>query len=156
LVRTYSGVIVGLYEDAAFKKHGFRLKGGTYKTLNAPKANGFTAATGINNSGNIVLYWNDIEGNFESSLYNGKTYKTVNVKGATNSFAQGINTNGDIVYWWADTKGIHGALRQGTKYSKFDDPHGVGESYGYGLNDNRQIVGSYSISSVFQGYEATY
>jgi uncharacterized membrane protein len=132
------------------------LKGGKYKTLNAPKANGFTAATGINNSGNIVLYWNDIGGNFESSLYNGSTYKTINVPGATNSFAQDINTNGDIVYWWANTKGIHGALRQGSTYSKFDDPKGVGATYGYGLNDHRQIVGSYQVSSIFHGYEATY
>jgi uncharacterized membrane protein len=136
-------------------KHGFILKGGKYTTLNAPGSNRFTWATGINNSGDIVLYWDDSSGNFESSLYNGKTYKTINVKGAVDSFAQGINNSGDVVYWSANSTGIQGALRLGTTYYVFDDPKGKGETYGYGLNDHRQIVGSYGTSE-FQGYEATY
>lgn len=146
--------IVGMYEDKTFKKHGFLLKNGKYKTLDVPGTNGVTTVTGINNSGDIVMYW-DNKGPIESALYNGKTYKIINVPGSSNSFAQGINNHGDIVYWFADSKGIHGALQQGVTFSHFDDPKGVGETYGFGLNDNKQIVGSWG-KSTFQGYQATY
>jgi uncharacterized membrane protein len=147
---------VGLYEDAAFKKHGFLLTGGKYKTLDVPGSNGNTTAAAINNAGNIVLYWDDPSGNFESALYNGKTYKAINVTGATNSFAEGINTNGDVVYWWANSTGIYGALRQGTKFSKFSDPQGVGNTHAWGLNAHNQIVGYYGTAGSFHAFEANY
>jgi hypothetical protein len=132
------------------------LKGGKYKKLDVPGSNGTTSATGINNSGDIVLYWDDPSGKFESALYNGSTYTTIDVKGALDSFAQGIDASGDVVYWIGNSTGIHGALRQGGSYFIFDDPHGVGTTHGWGLNDHRQIVGYYGTAGAFHGFEATY
>jgi uncharacterized membrane protein len=145
---------VGAYKDASFKTHGFLLKNGKYKELDV-NGNGTTSATGVNNSGDIVLYW-DNSGPFESALYNGSTYKTINVPGALDSFAQGINNNGGIVYWWANSTGSYGDLRQGGTYSKFSDPNGVGTTHGWGLNDHRQIVGYYGTVGAFHAFEATY
>jgi hypothetical protein len=108
-----------------------------------------------NNQGTIVLYWENSNNAFESSLYNGSTYTTIDVPRATNTQAWDIDNNGDVVYQWSDAKGTHGALRQQGKYYKFDDQHGVGTTYGFGINDHSQIVGSYVVSG-FQGFEATY
>jgi uncharacterized membrane protein len=148
------GEVVGLYVNSASKKQGFRLLNGKYTTMDIGSS--FTSAQGVNNSGDIVLYWADSGGNFESSLYDGKTYKTINVPGALSSFAWGINNAGDVVYWFVDSTGYHGALRLGSKYYSLNDPKGVAETYGYGLNDHRQIVGSYGLSPHLNGYEATY
>jgi len=62
-----SGLIVGAYSDSTGTQHGFLLTGKKYKTLDVPGGFG-TVATGINNHGHIVLYWNDPEQNSESSL----------------------------------------------------------------------------------------
>jgi len=51
-----AGEIVGEFLDSNFLAHGFLLKGGKYTTLNVPTAV-ITEATGINDSGTIVLYW---------------------------------------------------------------------------------------------------
>jgi uncharacterized membrane protein len=147
---------VGAYKDASFKTHGFSFKGGKYTKLDVKGSNGTTTATGINNSGDIVLYSDQTSGHFKSSLYNGSTYTTINVNGAKDSFAQGINTSGNVVYWIGNATGIHGALRQGSNSFVFDDPHGVGTTHGWGLNDHRQIVGYYGTAGDFHGFEATY
>lgn len=57
---------------------------------------------------------------YKSSLYNGKTYGTIDVPGATASFAQDLNSAGDVIYQWFDSNGAsHGALLQAGKYYKF-------------------------------------
>ncbi len=55
-----------------------------------------TFATGINKSGKICLYWIDSSNVYESSVYNGKTYTTINVPGAANSYALDLDTAGDV------------------------------------------------------------
>src|ERR1700686_5651006 len=55
--------------------HGFLLKGGTYTTLDVPGAQG-TLGGAINNAGRMTEVWLDSSFNSQSSLYNGKTYKT--------------------------------------------------------------------------------
>jgi uncharacterized membrane protein len=151
-----NGDIVGGYVDGNVM-HGFLLKGTTYTILDVPGAHGYTTASGINNHGKIVLYWADSSGVLESSVYDGKTYKTINVPGAADSQASDINNRGDVVYEW-DLRGIfHGALLHRGKYYKFNFPQSVTTS-GLGINDCHEIVGVYQATShgPYEGFKAIF
>jgi uncharacterized membrane protein len=116
-----------------------------------------TVATGINKRGHIVLSWIDTSGNSESSLYNGKTYKTINVPGALHSIARDINDADDVVYqWFPDDVHSHGALRYSGKYYKFDC-HNSMSTAGAGLNNLGVLVGSCQpLNNYERGFKATY
>jgi len=149
-------VIVGYYRDSKGTYHGFLLKGKRYKTLDVPGSL-FTVATGINNTGDVVLFWIKSTA-VEAALYNGKTYKTINVPGAANSEATDINSAGDIVYEWLDSGGVsHGALFHAGKYYTFNYPKSAGTS-GLGVNDHNLLVGFYQTTKngLDQGFKATY
>ena len=119
----------------------------------------WTYASGINNHGNIVLFWSTGDGRpVESSIYNGKTYKTINVPGADSSTAEDLANSGDVSYLWWDSKfHYHGALFHGGKYTKFDFPKSV-QTYGRGINDHHVLVGGYEAKTngPVRGYKATY
>ena len=151
--------IVGAYTDSRGKTHGFLLTGNGYTTLDVPGSSA-TYAAGVNDKEDIVLYWLDSAGAFESSLHHGKgkTYKTINVPRATNSFASNISNKGDVSYEWLDSSGAaHGALLHAGKYYKFDYPKAV-LTYGGGINDKSTIVGGYETKSKgpYSGFEASY
>jgi hypothetical protein len=105
------------------------------------------------------VQWIDSTGVTHGAIYKAKKYTTIDVPGATGSYAHGINLAGDVVYSWTDTSGIfHGALHTGGKYYKFNDPKGTDGTYGDGINDNHQVVGVYHIDggSVAEGFQASY
>src|SRR5580658_5673731 len=140
------GVIVGFYRDSK-GIHGFRLTGSTYKTFNVPGANG-TFATGINNKGYIVFYWQDAGQNSESSIWNGKTYKTFDV--------DLDNANDVVIQWFDSLLHPHGALLQSGKYYTTDYPNSGG-TYDMGINDKNTLVGFYVPDNDYQGgFIATY
>jgi hypothetical protein len=114
-----------------------------------------TVATGINNSGNIALYWVNSRSIIEGALLTGKTYKTINVPGAMDSIAFDLDDAGDVVFEWLDSNDLpHGALRQGTKYYKFDFPKSL-LTFATGINDHHVIVGGTAITKEV-GFKATY
>ena len=77
------GDINGNFGDAK-GSHGFLLKAGHYRTLDVPGAQD-TLGGGINNAGLMTEVWLDSSFSSESSLYNGKSYKKINVPGEPNS-----------------------------------------------------------------------
>src|SRR5579863_10511737 len=82
-----NGDVVGVYIDAGEVTHGFLLSGGKYTTLDVPGA-GFSDAMGINNTSHIVLCWIPSGGGpYNSSIYDGKTFRTINVPDAQGSIA---------------------------------------------------------------------
>jgi hypothetical protein len=96
----------------------------------------------------------------DSALYNGKTYKTINVPGAANSFAFDINTAGNIVYETLNSSATkaQAVLYQAGKFYTFAYTKSA-DSSAVGLNDKSELVGYYqttSISGPEQGYKATY
>jgi hypothetical protein len=117
-----------------------------------------TIATGINKSGNIVMYYGQGT-HIWSALYNGKTYKTINVPEAANSVARGINTAGDVVYETLNSsfEHIQGALFHAGTYYTFDYPSSVA-TIGFGANDHSLLVGTYQATTggPDQGFKATY
>jgi probable HAF family extracellular repeat protein len=78
------------------QSHGFLLSGGTYTTLDVPGVT-FTAATGINDAGQIVGSYIAADGNFHGFLLSEGIYTLVDVPGATSTFIYGINNAGQIV-----------------------------------------------------------
>jgi hypothetical protein len=116
-----------------------------------------TLGGGINNAGLMTEVWLNSTFSSESSLYNGKTYKTINVPGEPNSDAAAINDLGDIVYSWEGTGDTYGgALRHAGKVYKFHVPKGD-RTFGYGINDHNVIVGAFTDDNgVLSGFSATY
>jgi probable HAF family extracellular repeat protein len=87
--------------------------GTTTITLDDPLAVGTTAATGINNAGDIVGYFVDGQGNIHGFLYVNGTYTTIDDPNAIGiPFAPavtqvyGINDSGDLVGNYVDVSGV--------------------------------------------------
>jgi hypothetical protein len=156
---TDQGVIVGDYTDTSGVTHGFILEGKKYTTLDVPGSAGTTAAAGINKAGWIVLWWVDSKGSVQASLTKnrGKSYRTIDVPGATDSYPGGINSAGDVTYYWEDSDQVGcGALFHAKKYYKFDYPHATFTAAA-GINDRATLVGAYlSTTGPISGFKATY
>src|SRR5215471_7390242 len=82
----------------------------SFTTFNAPGATGFgTNAFGINNSGQIVgLFYDAGNTATHGFLDTGGSFTTINVPGATSTYAYGINDSGQIVGYFVDALGSHG------------------------------------------------
>jgi uncharacterized membrane protein len=106
----------------------------------------------------MVLYWVDQHGTNNSSIYDGKSYKTINVPGAQVSYALALNNADDVSYVWYDATGDdHSALWHKRIIFKFDPPKAVG-SFAWGINDENEIVGGYALTNNgdVSGYVATH
>jgi probable HAF family extracellular repeat protein len=136
------GVISGEYLDSATGlDEGWVLNNGTYETLFGPLSGEPALAVDTNINGITTVEWEGSTGDVESSIYNGTTYTTENVPGATNSYIHRIDAAGDLVYSWQDSSGtFHGAALVAGKFTKFDAP-GCSQTYGDGINDHQIIVG---------------
>jgi hypothetical protein len=156
---TDQGVFVGDYTDTGGVTHGFILEGKKYTTLDVPGSAGTSAASSINKAGWIVLWWVDSKGSVHASLTKnrGKSYRTIDVPEATDSYPEGINSAGDVSYYWEDSNQVgRGALFHAKKYYKFDYPHAAFTAAG-GINDQATLVGAYSSTiAPILGFKATY
>jgi hypothetical protein len=90
-------------------RHGFRLTGVTYTTLDVPGA-ALTVAQGINDSGQIAGLYQDSNGTFHGFVRNDGTYVTIDVPGATLTQIKGINNAGHMAGYFEDATGTHGFL----------------------------------------------
>jgi probable HAF family extracellular repeat protein len=117
-----SGSIVGTYEDAAGKKHGYTKTGATFANINVP--NGVeTQAVGINDAGKVVGGYVDASGHMHGFLFSGGTYTTIDFPGAGSTFASGINTGGDIVGAYTDAGGNpHSFVRRAGAFTRVEFP----------------------------------
>jgi len=158
-----TGQIVGYFNDAG--AHGFLESGGVFTTFVVPGENfGNTAARGINDPGQIVGTFNDLTlaplpwpvGNTPRGfLFSGGVFTTIDVPGASESFAYGINAAGQIVGTFVDATGAHGFLRNtGGVFTTIDVP-GATHSEAWGINATGQIVGWFNDSTGTHGYLAT-
>ncbi len=141
------GDIVGSYSG---QTNGFLLSGGIYTTIN-PSVNAvISVATGINNNGVIVGYFNDIAAvldGMQGFLFDGTTYTILNYPEATATQINGINDNGVIVGRWVEN-GItgHGFSYDGITWTSIDFPGADGSLNGTwagDINNLGQIVGTY-------------
>ena len=145
--------IVGYYEYADVKNHGFLYNGSTYTPFDVPGALA-TVASGIDGN-NIVGYYIDASYIGHGFLYNGSTYTTLDVAGAVfYTRAYGIDGN-NIVGWYhaPEYPGVfdHGFLYDGSTYTTFNVP-GAMNTWPYGIDGNN-IVGTYEdTKNVIRGF----
>jgi uncharacterized membrane protein len=137
----------GITSIATDNSHGFLYSGGTYTTVDHPSATG-TQLLGINASGQIVGYYVDNNGNYQSFLDSGGTFTTLAAPSAPGgTWAYGINDQGQIVGYIGNSS--YGFLYSGGTYTILDVA-GAGTT-ALGINNAGQIVGSY-VQSYVNGF----
>ena len=103
------GTVVGSYVTVS-GTHGFVTMGATTTTLDDPLALGVTAAAGINDAGDIVGYFVDVNNITHGFVDVGGNFTTIddpNAVGLTQVF--GINDLGELVGMYVDASGeVHG------------------------------------------------
>ena len=124
--------------------HGFLLSGGTLTTI-APPGAFSSAASGINDAGQIVGWFSDATGT-HGFLLSGLKFTTIDVPGATlGTQALGISATGQIVGVSTDASSVsHGFRLSGGTFSPIDVPAAMGHNtVAHGINTGGQIVGTF-------------
>ena len=145
------GDIVGRYVANNGVTQGFLLSQGKLTTLSFPGASD-TYATGINNSGTVVGYWDLRASTGQIVAFHGFTWKNgsfqeMNFPGSVDSFIFGINTRGDFVGAWdsgINSPIAHGFVCSHKQCSSFDVPFaGATQTQADDINAKGQITGTY-------------
>ena len=78
---------------------------------------------GINNSGEIVGSYEDVNRNEHGFLYAGGNFTSIDVLGSPGTYPGGINDSGEIVGYYEDVNfDDHGFLYAGGKFTSMDVP----------------------------------
>ena len=120
--------------------HGVNIPGATQQ-----------AASGVNDSGQIVGYYSDGSGVVHGYLESGGKFTIIDVpfSGATSTAAFGINNAGEIAGEWSDATTYHGFLLSGGIYTSLDYPGAV-YTVVENINNNGDMVGQYNDTSGIQ------
>lgn len=155
------GLVVGAYSDSIGTVHGYALYHGMFFTVDNPNAsiaefnvnyNG-TWASGINNSGQIVGYYYDIDGFTHGFLLENGVYTEIDDPNAAptgqwtyqnGTYAYDINNLGQIVgYYYDADANAHGFLLDHGVYTELDFPGAI-STQACGINDSGEIVGDFA------------
>ncbi len=151
------GDIVGICEDAN-GPHGFLLRRGVFRLIDAPEALGPTAAFGINNRGDVVGRY-DLGGNPDGHgalygyLLRRGRFTTIDPPGSGLTSARGIDDAGRIVgfYVGGENGGVHGFLRDRRGYRDIDFP-GADVTIGMGNSVTRIVGGYIDLNGISHGF----
>jgi probable HAF family extracellular repeat protein len=115
----------------------------------APPGSDGRAAYAINESGQIVGFYNNVSNDglhVHGFLYSDGTYTTIDPPGGTLTNADAINASGQIVGFFNDAGVRHGVLYSDGTYTTLDFP---GSTYtsASAINDAGQIAGTYADAS---------
>src|SRR5262245_49887943 len=122
--------MIGLYTDATGATHGFRLDKGRVTTIDVPGAT-LTVASKINDRGQIVGYYSDVEstlrvgGPLHGFLFDKGMLTRIDFPGALSTLVLGINNRGQIVGAYCDEAIGHGFLLQKDAFTTIDAPGAV-------------------------------
>ena len=105
-----------------------------------------TSATGINNAGQVVGFFQST--NDRGFLDTGGSFTQIDVPGAFDTIANGINNAGQIVGNFSNSTGTHGFLDTGGSLTQIDVP-GSSATNPTGINDAGQIVGGFDMNHGF-------
>jgi uncharacterized membrane protein len=146
------GDVVGFADRGAARSYrGFlRDRRGRFRRIDVPGAKG-TAATRINDRGQIVGFYSDTNDNPGTAsdirgflLDRRGRLERIDVAGATATQAAGINNHGEVVGAYLDAAGVpHGFLRgRNGQFTTIDVPDAM-VTLAFDLNDHGQIAGTY-------------
>jgi probable HAF family extracellular repeat protein len=117
-----------------------------FTTIDVP-GSAYTVASGINDAGQVVGYYNS-----HGFLLSNGTYTTLDATGSVVTQALGINNAGQIVGNYGDASGTHGFLLTGGSYTALDVPRSFGSASfapsgtsANGINDSGQVVGGFQV-----------
>jgi probable HAF family extracellular repeat protein len=134
--------VVGYYSGTQDQRlHGFLFHGGTYTTLDYPGRTRKTFAQGINDSSEIVGFFQAADFTIHAFLDQNGVFTQLDFPGGLNTIAHAINNAGDIVGIYDDASHKqHGFLYQGGTWTALDVP-GAGVTVPYGINNLGDVVG---------------
>lgn len=141
--------VVGRFDTADGRAHGFVLARGTVTQIDVPDAT-FTIATSINASGQIVGRYQSSDGVFHGfTLING-TFTTVDYPGGISIQAMAVNDRGHIAGYYVDAGNrFHGFLLIDGWFTAFDPPDSIATGANgslIGINSRSEIAGRYTTS----------
>lgn len=151
-----SGLIVG--NEAFPGSQGFQVFLDHAGSFTLPSVPSSALATGINNAGQVVGWFNNSAFTTEAFLYANGSYSTFNAPGATSTNFYGINNLGQVVGEYFNDSGEH-VFVLNTKSGTFTPisvpcgttSGGVGVT---GINISGEIVGNCKVGNgVFSGHE---
>jgi probable HAF family extracellular repeat protein len=127
---------------------------GTWTTIDVPGST-HTAAYRINNSGQIVGFYDDSNYAAHGFLYSNGSFTTIDFPGATATYELGINDSGTIVGLYGfKLQSTHGFLFDGKTFTTIDYPGGF-DTAAWDINDFGVVVGTYTDAITFDqiGFE---
>ena len=155
------GDIVGVYVTDGFHTHGFLLRKGEFTTIDAPGASFLgpptssgTAASGINEQGDIVGSFNDAADNIHGYVLHNGVFTIFDAPTSNITNPTAINSQGDIVGSYF-RQGVPGGthsflLRKGT-FTTIEVP-GATYTQANAINSRGDIVGFYVSNDAFHGF----
>lgn len=150
--------IVGYYQDASQKFHGFSYDGSSYTTLNDPLAGKSLGTQAYGVSGNDIVGWysDAVTGNLHGFLYDGSTYTSLDdpAEGLEGTLAYGISGN-TVVGTYYDSNGVLNGFKYDIPshaYTTINDPMGTGGTQARGVDGNN-IVGIFQNPNNGHGFK---
>ena len=150
-----AGQIAGSYLDENSVYHGFVDTNGKFVTIDDPGAisvpDGGTYVTGINNSGQIVGYYNQrsaqpIESGF---LYTRGTFQDIQYGGALGTYPEAISNRGNFAGFYIDEGfQVRAFLGSGAELIPFGNGFFPERYKGIsGINDKNEFIGGFAVAS---------
>ena len=150
-----AGQVAGSYLDANSVYHGFVDTNGKIVTIDDPGAipvpDGGTNVTGINNSGQIVGYYNQSSQPIESGfLYSNETFRDIQYGGALGTYPEAISNSGNFAGFYIDQelqiRGFLGSVEGGL--IPFDNGLFPDRYKGIaGINAYNAFIGGFAVAS---------
>jgi uncharacterized membrane protein len=151
-----SGVIVGVWVDAAFTAHGFVYENGNYAHFDYPGALD-TYPSGISSRGDIVGNWDTDQSTVGHGFwFSHGQLVSIDVPDAIQdgTAANGINARGQIVGTYiGQDESFHAFLAEGFVFTTLDCPGSVSTA-AWGINSAGQIAGTCTVSDQRRGFVA--
>jgi uncharacterized membrane protein len=139
--------VVGRFDTADGKAHGFVLAAGTVTQIDFPGAT-FTIATSINASGEIVGRYQSTDGLFHGFTLIDGTFTTIDYPGGISIQAIAINDRGHVAGYYVDAGNrFHGFLLIDGSFTAFDPPDSIATGANgslIGINSRGEIAGRYT------------
>ena len=125
----------------------------TFTNIDYPGAM-YTFPQAVNDSGHVVGFWGDSEGNNHGFYWDGTTFTSIDYPGAGATFAQGINNAGVISGLYLTNNGTqaHGYILNDGTFTSYDYPGFAGQTDGEGINNHGVTTGYYGSGSNSTGF----
>jgi probable HAF family extracellular repeat protein len=153
-----AGQIVGYYftgPDYLYTDiYAFVYEAGSWTSLQYPDAL-YTWGEGINNTGQIVGYFQETAGGRHAFVYEMATgvFTRLDFPGADWTYALDVSDSGHIVGVYKTGLGWHGFIYDGATWTTVDyDGAGTTDTWAAAINNPGRIVGYYSVGGAWHGF----